>query len=71
MNAIERIIGPYEGRKAVCRVYDHRAAEVAQRVATSIQIHLPGVTVEHIGSTSVPGCAGKGIVDLMLVYPDG
>jgi ubiquinone/menaquinone biosynthesis C-methylase UbiE/GrpB-like predicted nucleotidyltransferase (UPF0157 family) len=27
--------------------------------------------VEHIGSTSVPGCAGKGIVDLMLVYPDG
>jgi ubiquinone/menaquinone biosynthesis C-methylase UbiE/GrpB-like predicted nucleotidyltransferase (UPF0157 family) len=27
--------------------------------------------VEHIGSTSVPGCAGKGIVDLMLLYPDG
>src|SRR5262249_25679033 len=32
--------------------------------------HLPGVTVEHIGSTSVPGCAGKGIVDLMLLYPE-
>jgi GrpB-like predicted nucleotidyltransferase (UPF0157 family)/mannose-6-phosphate isomerase-like protein (cupin superfamily) len=27
--------------------------------------------VEHVGSTSVPGCAGKGVVDLMLVYPDG
>jgi GrpB-like predicted nucleotidyltransferase (UPF0157 family)/mannose-6-phosphate isomerase-like protein (cupin superfamily) len=27
--------------------------------------------VEHIGSTAVPDCAGKGIVDLMLLYPDG
>src|SRR5262249_4943398 len=24
-----------------------------------------------VGSTSVPGCAGKGVVDLMLVYTDG
>jgi GrpB-like predicted nucleotidyltransferase (UPF0157 family)/mannose-6-phosphate isomerase-like protein (cupin superfamily) len=27
--------------------------------------------VEHIGSTAVPGCAGKGIVDLMILYPPG
>jgi ubiquinone/menaquinone biosynthesis C-methylase UbiE/GrpB-like predicted nucleotidyltransferase (UPF0157 family)/8-oxo-dGTP pyrophosphatase MutT (NUDIX family) len=71
MNQIERIIGPYEERKVVCQDYDRRAIEVAQQVAASIRSHLPGVTVEHIGSTSVPGCAGKGIVDLMLVYPDG
>jgi len=36
-----------------------------------IEPHLPGAWVEHVGSTSVPGCAGKGVVDLMLVYPDG
>ena len=71
MTQIERIIGPYENRQAVCQEYDRRAVEVAQRVAVSIRPHLPGVTVEHIGSTSVPGCAGKGIVDLMLVYPEG
>jgi ubiquinone/menaquinone biosynthesis C-methylase UbiE/GrpB-like predicted nucleotidyltransferase (UPF0157 family) len=71
MAQIERIIGPYEDRQAVCKDYDRRTAEVAQRVAASIRSHLPGVTVEHIGSTSVPGCAGKGIVDLMLLYPDG
>jgi GrpB-like predicted nucleotidyltransferase (UPF0157 family)/mannose-6-phosphate isomerase-like protein (cupin superfamily) len=27
--------------------------------------------VEHVGSTSVPGCAGKGVVDLMVLYPPG
>src|SRR5215468_871227 len=71
MTQSERMVGPYEDRRAVCQEYDRRAGEVAQRVAASIRSHLPGVLVEHIGSTSVPGCAGKGIVDLMLVYPDG
>jgi GrpB-like predicted nucleotidyltransferase (UPF0157 family) len=32
---------------------------------------LPGIEIEHVGSTSVPGCAGKGILDLMLLIPDG
>ena len=27
------------------------------------------LAVEHIGSTAVPGCAGKGIVDLAAFYP--
>jgi GrpB-like predicted nucleotidyltransferase (UPF0157 family) len=27
---------------------------------------IPQVTVEHVGSTAVPGCAGKGTVDLMI-----
>src|SRR5262245_38028637 len=71
MTQIERIIGPYEDRQAVCQEYDRRAVEVARRVAASIRYHLAGVVVEHVGSTSIPGCAGKGVVDLMLVYPDG
>jgi GrpB-like predicted nucleotidyltransferase (UPF0157 family) len=29
---------------------------------------LPSLRVEHVGSTSVAGCAGKGIIDLMVVY---
>jgi GrpB-like predicted nucleotidyltransferase (UPF0157 family) len=71
MAHMERIIGPYKHRQAVCQDHDPRTAEVAKRVATSIRSILPGVLVEHIGSTSVPGCAGKGIVDLMLLYPEG
>ncbi|WP_240770101.1 GrpB family protein [Nocardioides sp. GY 10127] len=30
----------------------------------------PGVGVEHIGSTSVPGLAAKPIIDLVLTVPD-
>jgi putative acetyltransferase len=71
MTQSKGIIGPYEGRPAVCHDYDPRTAEVAQRVSAAVRSRLPEVTVEHIGSTSVPACAGKGIVDLMLVYPDG
>jgi GrpB-like predicted nucleotidyltransferase (UPF0157 family) len=66
-----RIIGPYEERPAACRDHETRAADVARRVGSLIESHLPGIVVEHIGSTSVPGCAGKGIVDLMVLYPSG
>jgi GrpB-like predicted nucleotidyltransferase (UPF0157 family) len=65
-------IGPYPrpGPPATCEDYDPRAAEVARRVIALVRAHLPEVSVEHIGSTSVPGCAGKGYVDLMAVYHD-
>jgi GrpB-like predicted nucleotidyltransferase (UPF0157 family) len=65
------VIGPYEQRPAACQEHDPRAAEVARMIAALIESRLPGAVVEHIGSTSVPGCAGKGVVDLMLLYPEG
>jgi GrpB-like predicted nucleotidyltransferase (UPF0157 family) len=69
--SIDPAIGPYEHRPAACHEHDPRSAAVARRIAGLIEPHLTGAVVEHVGSTSVPGCAGKGIVDLMLVYPDG
>jgi GrpB-like predicted nucleotidyltransferase (UPF0157 family) len=62
-------IGPYASGPPVCRDYDPRAAEVARQVAALLSQHLPGIKVEHVGSTSVPGCAGKGIVDLLIAAP--
>ncbi|HUQ79388.1 MAG TPA: GrpB family protein [Patescibacteria group bacterium] len=57
-------IGPYERRAAQVRPWDPRALEVAARVIGLIQAVRPDLHVEHIGSTSVPGLPGKGIVDL-------
>jgi RimJ/RimL family protein N-acetyltransferase/GrpB-like predicted nucleotidyltransferase (UPF0157 family) len=64
-------IGPYEHPLAACLDYDPRVVDVARRVADAIAARLPDGTVEHVGSTSVPGLAGKGVVDLMLLYAPG
>jgi GrpB-like predicted nucleotidyltransferase (UPF0157 family) len=68
---VQPLIGPYESRPAACRDYDPRAANAARLVAAIVRDQLPQVQVEHVGSTSVPGCAGKGIVDLVIPVPDG
>jgi GrpB-like predicted nucleotidyltransferase (UPF0157 family) len=51
--------------------YDPAAPVVAQRVITLIEAAAPWAKAEHIGSTAIPGCAGKGIVDLVVLYPRG
>ncbi len=55
----------------VFRPYDPRFPAVAQRVADLIEARMPDARVEHIGSTAVPGCAGKGILDFQMLYPPG
>lgn len=70
MNA-EKKIGGYVHRAAEVRAYDGDYPEVAGRVAELIKAELPSLVVEHVGSTAVAGCAGKGIIDLMLLYPRG
>jgi GrpB-like predicted nucleotidyltransferase (UPF0157 family) len=65
------IIKSYALQPPHCVEYDPAAAEVADRIKEQITEALPEVVVEHIGSTSVPGCAGKGVVDLMVLYGEG
>lgn len=62
------IIGRYERLPAVCQEWDPRATAVARIVDELVREQLPEVEVEHVGSTSVPDCAGKGIVDLQVVF---
>lgn len=64
-------IGPYEKLPAVCNDWDPRAPEVARRLAALISGKLPEVLVEHIGSSSIPGCAGKGVIDLHILFEPG
>lgn len=61
----------YEDPAAAFRPADARCPAVARRVAGLIRDRLPGARVEHVGSTAVPGCPGKGVVDLMLPYAPG
>jgi GrpB-like predicted nucleotidyltransferase (UPF0157 family) len=52
-------------------VHDANAAApaVARKVAGLIAAKRPGAVAEHIGSSAVPGLAGKGTVDLLLPTP--
>jgi GrpB-like predicted nucleotidyltransferase (UPF0157 family) len=47
------------------------APAVARQVADLIAAKRPGAVAEHIGSSAVPGLAGKGTVDLLLPTPAG
>jgi GrpB-like predicted nucleotidyltransferase (UPF0157 family) len=71
MSKDEQVIGPYFRSPAACHDYDPRTPAVARRIASMITSRFPALTVEHVGSTSVPGCSGKGVIDLMVVYPPG
>jgi GrpB-like predicted nucleotidyltransferase (UPF0157 family) len=60
----DRPIGPYERRLVRVQPWDPGAVDVAAAVSAIVRERLPMLRVEHIGSTSVPGLPGKGIVDL-------
>ena len=61
-----RPIGPYERLAAEVHEWDPRTVDVAARVDALVRAKRPDLVVEHIGSTSVPGLPGKGIVDLSI-----
>ena len=74
MNA-SLLIGPYDAPGAPkvidLRPWDARGPAAANSVIRVLQTALPGIEIEHVGSTAVPGCDGKGILDLMLLIPIG
>lgn len=63
-------IGIYRAAPAALLPHDPRTFEVAAAVTQLILSPMPHLLVEHIGSTSVEGCPGKGIVDVQCLYPD-
>jgi len=60
---------PYCRVPIVVREADAAAPAVAREVAELIAAKSPGAVAEHIGSSAVPGLAGKGTVDLLLPTP--
>jgi GrpB-like predicted nucleotidyltransferase (UPF0157 family) len=60
---------PYCRVPIVVRDANAAAPEVARRVVELIAKQRPGAVAEHVGSSAVPGLAGKGTVDLLLPTP--
>lgn len=65
------VIGPYTHKPAELQPYNPVYPNVAEYAADLIKTKLDCVEVEHIGSTAIEGCDGKGIIDLMVLYPKG
>jgi GrpB-like predicted nucleotidyltransferase (UPF0157 family)/polyisoprenoid-binding protein YceI len=59
-------IGRYQRVPVQVHQADPDAPEVARRLIALIATRWPATPAEHIGSTAVPGLAGKGIIDLLL-----
>lgn len=66
MTSATKPIGPYERLAAEVHEWDPKTVDVAAHVNDMVRERRPDLTVEHIGSTSVPGLPGKGIVDLSI-----
>lgn len=46
--------------------YSRKFAEIFEREKNKIFKQVKGVEIHHIGSTSVPGLGGKGMIDIMI-----
>jgi GrpB-like predicted nucleotidyltransferase (UPF0157 family) len=66
-----QLIGAYKNPGAVCAAYDPRAPRAARRLIQLITESEPGLAIEHVGSTAVPQCDGKGTLDLLVMYAPG
>jgi GrpB-like predicted nucleotidyltransferase (UPF0157 family) len=62
-------IGRYRRVPVQVHQADPDAPEVARRLIALIATRWPATPAEHIGSTAVPGLAGKNIIDLLLAAP--
>jgi GrpB-like predicted nucleotidyltransferase (UPF0157 family) len=64
-------VGKYEHTAAIFADYDPRAPQIAQLLKDAIEAREPRIIADHIGSTAVPDCRGKGVIDLAVTYTAG
>jgi GrpB-like predicted nucleotidyltransferase (UPF0157 family) len=71
MTQAEQRIGAYKNPGAVCNAYDPRAPGAARELIRLIRTRDSSLAVEHVGSSAVPQCDGKGTLDLLVMYGPG
>ena len=65
-----KIVTSAEKPKATYQEYDVRYPMVFEEISRRFsELDAPFV-IEHVGSTAVPGCGGKGILDIVAIYED-
>jgi GrpB-like predicted nucleotidyltransferase (UPF0157 family) len=64
--AFDPPIGPYHRVPVQVHRADPHATEVAGRLIALIASCWPATPAEHVGSSAVPGLAGKNIIDLLM-----
>ena len=52
------------------QAYDTTAPQLFEEARGVLQNLLPEAEIHHVGSTSIPGLGGKGIIDIMIAIPD-
>jgi GrpB-like predicted nucleotidyltransferase (UPF0157 family) len=65
------IVSLYEETDAEYLPYNPELSRVAMSLAKTIVAAKHDLQVEHIGSTAIAGCWGKGIIDLLVLYKPG
>lgn len=68
---LSMLIGSYTPTAARYLPFNWESSRVAAFLAMAIVKSNPRLEVEHVGSTAVPGCWGKGIIDLLVGYEPG
>lgn len=68
---IKKPIGIYSYSEAIFTGYDFANPIVFSKLKKIILKKLPFVIVEHVGSTSILNCGGKGIIDIAILYRHG
>jgi GrpB-like predicted nucleotidyltransferase (UPF0157 family) len=53
------------------RDWDPRYPNLVRSLVSQFGELRTDVTIEHVGSTAISGCGGKGVVDLLALYEDG
>jgi GrpB-like predicted nucleotidyltransferase (UPF0157 family) len=51
--------------------WDPQYPNVVHSLQSALSPLPPFLTLEHVGSTAVPGCGGKRVIDLLALYEDG
>jgi GrpB-like predicted nucleotidyltransferase (UPF0157 family) len=57
---------PQDGKITILGKSPTNVEACVDRVVSLLRSHVPFACVEHVGSTSVPGCIGKGDIDILV-----